>query len=401
MLEWLRRFGRKDGGARDGRPMAPGEARDGDFDAFLCEWASGTGAKVTAARILSVLRGAEDGSPSDQAALFQTIQEKEPVVNAHLQTRKLAALARNWKVVSSDPAKAAELTMALKRAGIYSLCRHLLDAIATGYSGSAILWGADGGTVRGFKHIHPTNWAFDAVGNPALMTSDCKERPLADYHPQQFIFHCHALKPGVPARGGLLRTLVWLYFFKHYAMRDRARYLERFGIPFMIAKISDRDFEDKATREAIKRSLVNIGSDGVGITTANSALDIIEPSRSGGDEFQRWFGYIDEVYALAILGQVASSKAASGLSQGQMQADVRQDILEADCRSLMETVNQQLVRPLELFKYGAEGDAEFQIDCDPPDDMWQKARIVQTLTAAGFKISPAYVRETFNVPVEG
>ncbi|MEI3004026.1 MAG: DUF935 family protein [Victivallales bacterium] len=71
--------------------------------------------------------------------------------------------------------------------------------------------------------------------------------------------HSHKLQSGISSRG-VSRPLVWLYFFEHYAMRDRARYLEKFGIPFIIAKIRDDDFENESVRSAILQSLAKIST---------------------------------------------------------------------------------------------------------------------------------------------
>jgi len=236
------------------------------------------------------------------------------------------------------------------------------------------------------------------LGNPGLVKADGKEKPLAGYHPSQFVFHTHNIKPGLPCRGGLLRALVWLYFFKHYAVRDRARYLERFGVPFMMAKVSRDDFDNDSIKAQVLNSLVKMGTDGIGVITKDSELDIISPKSQGGNaDYQDWMNYIDDVFALLILGQTASSKEASGLSKGQIQENVRQDLLEADCRGLSETVNNQLIIPLERFKYGTTESLEFVMDFKVPENLKEKAEIVKLLSDAGMKFDSAWIEKTFNV----
>lgn len=376
-----------------------------DFDQFLVNWTSHTRTKISASLITNILSGAEEGCPQEQAALFQTIMEKEPVIAAHIQTRILSVLASDWNIVpakaqdTESSEKANELYGILKNAGMYMLMKHLLDALPTGYAGSAIIWGEGGVTVESFKHIHPANWMFDMGGNPALTGVDGREKSLAEYHPNQFIFHTHQLKPGIPACGGILRTLVWLYFFKHYALRDRARYLERFGIPFVMAKISRDDFENDSIKSQILNSLHKMGSDGVGLVTSDSHVDVINTSASnGGSDFHEWFNYIDNIYALVILGQVATSKEASGMSKGQIQENVRKDILEADCRCLAETLNRHLIAPLESFRYGSQA-CELVLNYEKTEYLMQRAEIVKILTEAGFVIDSQYIQKTFGIPL--
>lgn len=419
LSNWYSRFKKPDPLARrsssseDGSPSvssrksAPSPGGD-DFDQFLVSWVSGSRRKLTAPYITRLLEDAENGSPRDQAELFLAILEKEPVIAAHMQTRILAVLGCKWTITQSDQLARRSLPgedgsdflkKALSGAGFYALQKHLLSAIYMGYAGSAIVWEPGGGGIRGFVHVHPSNWLFDLTGNPALMGLDGKEHSLGEYHPDQFVFHTHQMKPGIPSTGGLLRALAWLYFFKHYALRDRSRYLERFGMPFVLATISKDDFENDDIRNRILHSLSKMGSDGSGVVTQGSEIKIESPSGSSGGDYDNWFSYIDDIFALLILGQIASSKEAGGLSKGQMQENVRQDILAADCECLMETVNRQIVRPLESFKWGT-GSLKFSIDYLPGDDLKAKAEIIKILHESGYIVAMEYIAKTFNMPVK-
>jgi len=387
--------GRREAFAKSVPRTAPG-----DFDEYLSSWISFTGAKVGAPMIGRLLSGADEGFSSELAALFQTIVEKEPVIAAHLQTRILSVLSCDWSVQGEDSEKAREVEGLLRKARIHSLLRHLLDAIGTGYSGAATLWSEGGAGICGFKMVHPTNWNFDLCGNPALLARAGVERPLSSYHPFQFVFHTHSLKPGIPSRGGLLRSLVWLYFFKHYAMRDQARYLERFGMPFVLAKIRREDFDSPEVRASVLDSLSKVGSDGVGVVTEGSEIQLAGGSSASSSDYKAWFEYIDEVCALLILGQTASSGKASGLSRGQMQENVRRDLIEADCRSLMETLDAQLIAPLEEFRYGTRGTLRFKLDYSSPESLTERAQVVKSLSEAGFRIEPSWIERSFGVQLQ-
>ena len=372
------------------------------------------GTKITAPAINAILSGADSGSPRDQAALFQSVLEKEPVIAAHIQTRQLAVLSCDWQVrpasgtssFESASEKASAISALLKKGGIYKLLKHLLDALATGYSGSAVIWEEGGAGIREFKLIHPCAWSFDLSGKTLFTSADGMTTALDEYHPAQFVFHTHQTMPGLPCRGGLLRSLIWLYFFKHYALRDRARFLERFGIPFLVAKIKKDDFENAENRNQILSSLSRMGSDGVGVTTEGSDINILGPQGGpGSTAFQEWMDYIDDVAALAILGQTASSGSASGFSKGQIQENVRQDLIEADCRSLMETVNNSIVRYLETFLYGTSGEVEFVMQYEPDADLEKKAAVMRNVAESlkvfkesGIEVDIEYIKSTFGIP---
>lgn len=376
---------------------APLSGNEAEFQQFLCSFGYSRTGKLSAGMIRNSLAEADNGFLASQAELYHTILEKEPVITAHLQTRILAVAACDWSVTGPDSEKCNQLTKILQNMRIEDLMRHLLNAFAYGYAGAALLWEEGGRSIRGFQEILPENFLFDIAGKPALRTLDGKVRPLYSYHPDQFILHYHKLKTGSAGSGGLLRPLLWLYFFKHYALRDRARYLEKFGIPFIIAKISNEDFENEDVRRNVLASLGRIVSDGSGVIAGDSQIQTLAPSAHASGEYQAFLEYIDKLYALLILGQTASSSASSGFSKGQIQENVRRDILEADCRGLMTTVNSRILAPLEYFRYGTRNEYSFQLDFSSPENLMEKAQIVKLLSESGLTVSPEWISRTFNI----
>ncbi|MBO5761939.1 MAG: DUF935 family protein [Lentisphaeria bacterium] len=375
----------------------PLSGSNAEFQQFISSFGRSRTGKLTAGMIANTLIEADNGFLASQAELYHSVLEKEPVIAAHLQTRILAVAACDWTVSGPDPKRVAELTKILQNMRIEELLRHLLNAFSYGYAGAVLLWEEGGRAIRSFQEILPENFLFDATGNPALRTLSGAIRPLNSYHPNQFILHYHKLKSGSAGSGGLLRPLLWLYFFKHYALRDRARFLEKFGIPFIIARISNEDFENEEVRRNVLASLGKIVSDGSGVVSGDSQIQVLAPSGNPSGEYQAFLEYIDKLYALLILGQTASSSTSSGFSKGQIQENVRRDILEADCRALMSTINSRLLAPLEYFRYGTKNEYSFQLDFSSPENLMEKAQIVKLLSESGLAVSPEWIRNTFNI----
>jgi hypothetical protein len=106
---------------------------------------------------------------------------------------------------------------------------------------------------------------------------------------------------------------------------------------------------------------------------------------------------------LTVLGQLASSDRGSGLSQGGMQEEVRQDLLEADCAMLSEVVQNRLVDWLCRLRYGLDdtSDMRFVIDCQKAEDLNVRAdRDEKIARAAGCKLKRDYVAEVYGVDLE-
>jgi hypothetical protein len=193
-----------------------------------------------------------------------------------------------------------------------------------------------------------------------------------------------------------------MWLLKRDAWLSRARYLERFGMPFRKVKVTEEQWKNKAGLAALKAMLQKSGEAGLAILPDGAEMDVQSaPGGSSNSDFSKYIYDIDDVITVAILGQTATSGDAGGLSKGQAQENVRRDLVRSDAKLVMDAINRHLLAPMCRFRYGdgSVGAFEFRIDCDPSDDMGQKASTVSTLAAAGYKPEPAWVAETFNMPL--
>lgn len=400
-FNWLYRYARPDEAVR--RPGALPRPAGQDFEDFsLAYMTDGVGNALTASGLQGILTNANEGYCRSQAAMGQVIVEREPLIAAHLGTRRLAVTGKPWTVTSeADEKRATEIQGMLKTAGLTKLLGHLLDAVPTGYSMAVLDWETGGRALRGWKSVHPSVIEFDQAGNPAVYDRLGKAHALAEWPATQFI-QCYADgKPGLACRNGLLRALAWTYLFKHMGIKNWARFIEKFGIPFVFAEISDNDFRDATRKNALLASLKAIGAEGVAVGTINSKMQFLSGAEGGNQEAMEKFNrYCDEIYTLLILGQLATSEAGSGLSQGGMQEAVRQDLLAADALLLQDTVQRQIIEPLCRMRYGMPdaGDITFWIEYEEAEDLDKKATTWKTLTeVTGRKIDVAQVEDEFGV----
>lgn len=359
--------------------------------------------RITPARLVSIIAEADTGDPRPQAALFLAIQEKEPLFAAHLQTRRLAVLSCKWRVQSEQaPEAAAEAERMLRAAGFRDALRQLLDAIGTGYAGAVANWAPGGAAVLSFTPVSPDRWVFDDAGNPAIVDDRGRECALSGFHPAQVLYTAGDGKTGLPCRAGVLRTLLWLYLYKNASFRDWNRFLERFGIPFILGKLPSGDFNDVKKRNELLRSVMQVRGGGSGVGTTETDMQILNgtsgTSQQAFESFQR---YCDEVATMVILGQLASSDHSGGLSNGGAQAAVRQDILQADC-GMLERPVQNLVDWWGSMARGLPfGTLVFSFECELPEDMNQKAeRDAKVAAAAGCRLTREYAEKTYGVQLE-
>lgn len=359
--------------------------------------------RLTPDRLVRTISAADAGDPREQMTLFSTIIEKEPILGAHLQTRKLGVLSRAWYVRSKQHADIAlEIDRLLVDVGLRGAMSTLLDAIGYGYAGVVVDWLPGGSGIAGFVNISQDRWLFDAAGNPALMGQLGKEAvPLSAYHRAQ-IMYMQADRSGLPCRAGLLRALLWLHVFKTTGFRDWNRYLERFGMPYILGRIPSGDYADEGKRDKLLRSLLNIRSDGVGVGTTETDMQLLTAPAGGTDAYAQHQRYCDELITLMVLGQLASSATSSGLSKGGLQESVRQDLMISDSSMLQQVIQSTIINPLCQMKYGLTGhDIGFYIDCEDQEDLNLRAdRDTKLALAAGKRLGASYIMETYGVPLE-
>ena len=360
-------------------------------------------ARITPARLARIIVDADAGEPQEQARLMEIVLEKEPRFAAHLATRRLAVLGCKWAVHGEDePELAAEVETMLRDAGARDAMGALLRCVGFGYAGVAADWAPGGAAVTGFHPVAQDRWIFDESGAPALECDDGTRRALASFHPAQ-VLYCQADgMAGLPARNGLLRTLLWLYLFKNTSFTLWNQFLERFGVPFILGKLPSGDFNDLKKRAELLQSILAVRSGGGGVGTVETDMQMLNgASGSNHDAFERFQRYCDETATLVILGQLATSSDGGGLSGDNAQDKVRQDILEADC-ALVSAEFQKLVDWLVRFRTGREDHGlRFEIDCAKPEDMNVRAeRDARVATAAGCVLERKYAEETYGLRLE-
>ena len=85
------------------------------------------------------------------------------------------------------------------------------------------------------------------------------------------------------------------------------------------------------------------------------------------------------------------------MSNGNAQTAVRQDILEADARSVESTVRARIAAPWTTFHFNGAAVPKLHFKIEPPEDQVHLAKVIYTLAQAGFKADPQELSERFGM----
>ena len=85
------------------------------------------------------------------------------------------------------------------------------------------------------------------------------------------------------------------------------------------------------------QAVMQIGSDAAGIISKSTEIEFIEAIKADGDVFKNMAQFCNTEMSKAVLGQTLSSDIgdAGSYAASKTHAEVRQDILESDCKGAL------------------------------------------------------------------
>lgn len=333
-------------------------------------------------KLMSILRSAEGGNMDAYYALARDIIAGHGHTQSQFGTRKLAVIGDEAVIAAKDKDSQEDAKIAtLCEEQIENLDElldvqlHLLDstlypvALAEKiYRPSAKPdWRYEIAELRIVPH-RLLDWT---TGELMIWDVDDKGNRLATRHkpdPIRYIVHRgHAFTNLPDTWGGPMRAVLFWWLF---AVMDRhwwARFLDRYGAPFMVAKY---DESDDAARYTLSNAF-SAAAKVFGIAVPNHVdIEMIQAqSSSAGEAFERFHSVANDEISKIIVGQTASSQGTPGkLGNDEAQENVRSDIRQFDARRLAHTLRTQLFLPLirlngwtgkpPLIAWGSESPAD-------------------------------------------
>ena len=370
---------------------------------------------LTPAAVDKMMTAANTGETLEYCRLAMDLEEKNWDIGQAVQTRRLAVAGLEWSVEppegladggnedgkGGDTSRAqhiAEAAEQMLRAVPYegadelesfdqALRYGLQGALLPGFAALEMVWGKGGAELLGFQEIEQRHFLFrDETGmllsRPRLRTSEVAagvELPQG-----KFVVHFHRARPGARCRGGMARPLAWLHCFQNTNLKDLMTFIERYGMPFLLTRVNDQAWkEDRAKIAALVR---NFGPAGGAVFSNNVEAELLQAASNSGDVYFKLLQYCGDAITKVVLGQLASSADASGLSKGNEQGKVRQDLIEADARALETTVRMQILRPWVMWNYGPDAPVpRLHLHSEPPEDVKATADTAASLFNAGLE----------------
>ena len=364
---------------------------------------NGVSRGLTPERLDEIMTKANSGDIRDLSQLAIDIGEKNWHIEDGMEVRVAAVNKVPWDVEAAEDGGDMKIAEAFKAelmaCGGFGLdtFRNLVNDMAyaalPGISCHEIIWGA-GGSLRGFSAI-PAYAVMNASGEWDKPQLDTMTGPV-DMPRDKFILHRRRSASGDPLRGGLVRTLAWLHCFMALPLKDLLRFVERYGMPFLVAKVDQTTWQNE--RQALKGIIKNFGPDGGGLFTIGTELNLLQAVDAKGDVYFKLLDYAERGITKVILGQLASSAEGGGLGNNGAQSEVRKDIRDSDCLVIGDCLNDKLARPWTLFNYGPSAPVpRIVFKTEPEEDKDKLVDRVEKLSRAGLQADAGEIGERIGI----
>jgi phage gp29-like protein len=393
--------------------------------------------------IETILGGALAGDHTTQYELFRMMLDTWPVLRSCQEELIYGVTRRNivfdpYTVEDQKPTKSAIdreklVTSVIHNMdpdptfgdnGINGTVKDIMDAWFKGTAVLEILWDTSELPEQGLTRrvistawVHPSNYGFAGNGQMGLnlyqknvpyptgygtTEAPSKSKPaLAPFPPDKFLIAQHKGVSGSPISGAMLRPLAWWWCAANFSSDWLLNLAQIFGLPFRWATYHPSTPDQ--TVAAICDMLANMGNAGWAAFPEGTTLELKEPSHSAGRTPQgEMLDRADSYARVLILGQTLTGQTIAsgrgGQAFGTVEAQLKQDRLDAACAFVSEVINRQLIPSILRQNYGDASEPPSCRFLQETEGTFQDSERDQILCNIGTTIPISHIRQKYNIP---
>ncbi len=308
-------------------------------------------------RVGMAIRSARGGATQALFALYRDIILTDSHIQSELAKRKLAVIADVMRVIPYDKKNAADIeTASYCESQIYATrgfkvsLGNLLDGVLWPVSLAEKVYTIQDGRYHLAGLIDVPYHLLDYTqGDLRIRNIDDTGQPIEGAHvpdENRYIVHRGHLLSAPDFFGGPMRALIYWWLAGTMSRDWWVRFLERYGVPFMVGKYPSGQIQDRD----ILLGAMSAATRTFGIAVSRETeFQLVEATKTGADAFAAFMSVAQKEKSKLILGQTLSSTTdATGMGSGvaDLQGEVRDDIRKFDGVMLGETLRDQLLAQL-------------------------------------------------------
>jgi len=198
---------------------------------------------------------------------------------------------------------------------------------------------------------------------------------------------------------GLAHSLYWPVFFKRNDIKFWLIFLEKFGMPTAVAKLTSAQLDDPEQRAKAITMLRQIATDAGVVVPADvngaPVVELLEAARSGAVDYAAMHKAMNEAISKVVVGQTMTTDNGSSKSQAEVHEGVARRLIAADSDLLCGSFNEGPVRWWTEWNFPGALPPRVYRQTAAPEDMNQRAERDGKIHALGFDPTEQYIRETY------
>lgn len=334
-------------------------------------------AGLTPERLTEIFKEADTGDIFRQSELFEEMLEKDLHLFGIFQSRKLAVLKNDYRIVpASESARDKEIATFVAdvikgirgdvrqgTGGWRDALEGILDAVPKGFSASQIMWKIESPRVviDRIEWTHQKNFRFGKGMDPR---SDFKEiRRLTDQNrfdgvelePNKWLLSIIKARSGHPARTSLQRTCSWMYLFKNFDIKAWIQFAELYGLPLRLGKYGPTDGDKE--KKALLSALQHLAMDASAIIPDTAKVEFVEAAQKAATAaiHDQLAGFCNKEMSKGVLGHTGTTESTPGkLGNEDMAQEVKFDLVESDALAVDYIISDQVIPLIVVFNFGPQ-----------------------------------------------
>jgi len=211
-----------------------------------------------------------------------------------------------------------------------------------------------------------------------------------------------------PWASGEWRALAFPWLLKHFALEDRANHSEVMGTPTRKGKAPQGATERQ--RQAFKGQIEALGRNGVLALPEGWDYEIVEATGRTWEIYSEGVSWADAAMTIVLAGQIVTTEGSPGFSSGNVQDQIKGDLIRFDSKALAKCLSSQFLGP---WSYANTGSYSAPLPCwntERPVNLASQAtsweglsRTLPALDAAlakdGVRVDAKSVAGSYNIPL--
>ena len=343
-----------------------------------------------------------------EAKEYERMVDTDETVEVSILFLTLSVLMKLGKYHHENPKIAAFVNENFEsmEGNLYTACEEILTGLWAGYSGTEIVWRAEGERVmlERLTTYHPDT-VLIRVDKQTGRYRGIKQWRWFDGAPvdipsEKAILYTYRKRFGNLYGRSILKPVRKNWLLKDPTLKMLARALDRFGTPFTSAIVPDEEIDDPDQPERQISQLqyavriLNHLQSGTGIAlrygeeNQEPKVNVHASAGSGvGEAFDSALKYFNKMIARGILvpSLIMDEGSSGSYSLGQNHFRIFNIMTSGIMRGLTETLLEQLVRRMVEYNFGAQKDyGAFEEQSVSEDDAKLQAEVIEKLTNGGY-----------------